>query len=98
MGIKVTAFSVTVREVQNIDVDEGTNVATFRNLLYAANFDVNGSVARIHRKGHPIMIGRTDSVVLQQDDCVEFFRDSKTIVSKDVKILPNTCRPCCGCR
>lgn len=101
MGIKITAYAVTVREAQNIDVDEGTNVNTLRNMLFAANFDVNDASVRIHRKGHPIMIGRTNAVVLKQNDFVEFFRDTRMVLSKDIHIVrPNindTCRRCGLC-
>lgn len=101
MGIKVTAYAVTIREAQNIDVDEGTNVNTLRNMLFAANFDVNDASVRIHRKGHPIMIGRTNTVVLKNDDFVEFYRDTTMICSKDIHVsksnINDTCRRCGLC-
>lgn len=102
MGIKVTAYAVTVREAQNIDVDEGTNVGKLRNMLFAASFDVNDASVRIHRKGHPIMIGRTNAVVLKNDDFIEFYRDTRMILRKDVHIVRtikvnDTCRRCGLC-
>ena len=101
MGIKVTAYAVTIREAQNIDVDEGTNVSTLRNMLFAANFDINDASARIHRQGHPIMIGRTNAVVLKDNDFVEFYRDTRMVLRKNIHIATQdinaTCRRCGLC-
>lgn len=85
----LTAFRVKSDRLHTMAIAEGTTVGAMREMLRMNGFDIDDTTSvEVKRASGDILIGETDTYILQRGDCVKFATKSVSLVNEPASAAP----------